>query len=75
MVELSNEELAEVGKGFKEYLEEVFKGKEDKLEPIWNIDPQRIIPAQVNREPFRMNGYHPALLIHFSHFVKSFTGE
>lgn len=70
MTELSNEDITEIGIGFKDYLKEKFKGKEDKLEPIWNIDAEKVIMNQVNKEPFKVNGYHPALLIHFNLFVK-----
>lgn len=71
--ELSEDAITTIGVGFKEYLEKKFKGKEDKLEPIWNIDAAKVVMNQVNKEPFKVNGYHPALLIHFQEFCKSFS--
>jgi len=65
----TNELLTELGGEFKKYLEERFADKMDKLEPIWDIEPKTIIMKQVCKDPFTMNGYHPALLIHFSDFV------
>jgi len=73
--ELSEEAITTIGVGFKKYLEKKFEGKEDNLEPIWNIDANKVIMNQVNKEPFKVNGYHPALLIHFQEFCKAFSDE
>ena len=67
-VEVSMEEINEIGKMFKEYLQEKFVGKEDKLEPIWNIDPMKVI-FNTGR-PLKVNGYEPALIIHFCNFIE-----
>lgn len=65
-----NETLIEVGDEFKKYLEEKFKDNTSKLDDIWNIEPYHIIMMQVNKTPFRVNGYHPALILHFEEFFK-----
>ena len=70
MVEATNEEMMKIGQEFKSYLQDKFKGKEDKLEPIWNIDAKTVIMNQVKKVPFMMNGYNPALIIHFGEFAK-----
>lgn len=67
--EASAEDVKTIGEGFKEYLQNKFKGKEDKLEAIWNIDAKHIVMNQVKKVPFLINGYHPALLIHFDDFI------
>jgi len=36
-IEGDNKDFIEIGEDFKKYLLETFKGKEDKLEKIWNI--------------------------------------
>ena len=64
----SNELLIELGNHFKSYLEEKFKDNMDKLDSIWNIDMLNVIMQQGH--PLRINGYHPALLIHFQQFVE-----
>lgn len=64
-----NELLIELGDAFKEYLQELFVDKQDKLDDIWNIDPKYVIMNKVNRKPFMVNGYHPAIFIHFDNFV------
>lgn len=64
-----NETLMEIGEGFKEYLSNKFAGQMDKLEPIWNINPIDVVMAQASNDPFKINGYHPALLIHFKNFI------
>ncbi len=66
----SNEDLMEVGTEFKKYLLEKFADKMDKLEPIWDIEPKTVIMSQVRKEPFKVNGYHPALFIHFNNFIE-----
>ena len=67
-VKVTNEEAEEIGKEFKKYLLEVFKGKEKKLEKIWNISPMKVIME--SDHPLKVNGYEPALLIHFDLFVQ-----
>jgi hypothetical protein len=71
----SNEDLMEIGIEFKKYLEEKFKDNMDKLKPIWNIDAKTVIMSRIEREPFTMNGYHPALIIHFGNFVEKMNKE
>ncbi len=71
----TNELLIELGDEFKKYLEEKFANDMDKLKPIWDIEPKTVIMNQVNRSPFKINGYHPALLIHFSDFVTKMKNE
>lgn len=68
LLNLPNEEIQEIGIAFKAYLENVFEGKMDKLEPIWDISPMTVIMGQ--GQPFKMKGYHPALILHFTEFVK-----
>lgn len=68
--EATEEDYVEIGQGFKEYLERTFKGKEDKLAPIWDIDAKTVIMNQVNKNPFMVNGYNPGLIIHFDMYVK-----
>jgi hypothetical protein len=72
-----NDVLIEMGKAFKEYLQDVFKGKEDKLEPIWNIDPQTIVKNAIFGGFLynQTHGYHPGLIIHFSDFVDKMKKE
>ncbi len=66
----SNKDLIKVGAQFKEYLSKLFKGKIDKLEPIWDIEIKTVIMNQVNNNHFTVKGYHPALFIHFDNFIK-----
>ena len=70
MVDATNEEMMEIGKEFKEYLQKKFEGKEEILKPIWDIDAKTVIMNQVNKVPFTMKGYNPALIIHFGEFAK-----
>lgn len=70
-----NELLIELGDEFKKYLEDKFKNNIEKLNDIWNIDPKHIIMMQVNKAPFRVNGYHPALILHFEEFFKKGAEE
>jgi len=69
----SDELLIELGEHFKKYLEDKFKDNLDKLEPIWDIDLMKIIMNQGH--PLKINGYHPALLIHFSEFIEKQKNE
>jgi hypothetical protein len=71
----TNEEIMEIGKEFKDYLKNKFEGKEDKLDPIWNIDAKTVIMNQVRKVPFLMNGYNPALIIHFENFAEEMKNE
>jgi hypothetical protein len=69
----TNEQLIEIGKEFKAYLEETFKGKEDKLVEIWNISPMKVI---MNSEhPLKVNGYDPVFVFHFTEFVEKIKKE
>lgn len=63
-----NDALIELGESFKQYLEERYVNNMEKLEPIWDISPKNIM-LNINH-PLKMKGYHPALLYHFSEFVK-----
>ncbi len=67
---ITNKEINEIGKAFKKYLENKFRDNLDKLIPIWNIDAKTIIMNEVNKKPFLVNGYHPALIIHFGEYLK-----
>jgi len=69
----TNEQLIEIGKEFKAYLLETFKGKEDKLEAIWDISPMKVIMNSYH--PFKVNGYEPALLIHWDLFIQKMKKE
>lgn len=68
-----NEMLIELGEHFKEYLQKKFEDKMDKLESIWDISPIKVIMQQGH--PLKMNGYHPALLLHFSDFITKMNSE
>lgn len=72
-IDASNEELNAIGILFKEYLQKKFEGEEDKLDAIWAIDPTDVILNMGH--PFKVNGYHPALVIHFSDFCKNRVTE
>jgi len=71
----SNEDLTQIGVDFKKYLEEIFIGKMDKLEPIWDISLKTVVMNKVKAVPFLMNGYHPALILHFNQFVEKMKNE
>lgn len=71
----SNEDLIEIGTAFKKYLEEKFAGDMEKLELIWDIDANAVIMNQVRKNPFMVNGYHPALVFHFGEFVTKMKNE
>lgn len=72
-VEATKEEITEIGIEFKKYLLETFKGKEYKLESIWNIDPRNVIMNL--HHPFRTNGYDSVLIVHFGLFVEKIKKE
>lgn len=65
----SNEDLIEIGTNFKKYLEETFKDNQNKLEAIWDISDKTVVMNQVKQIPFLVNGYHPALIVHFGEFI------
>jgi hypothetical protein len=69
----TNEQFIEIGKEFKDYLIEIFKGKEDKLESIWDISPMNVIMNE--NHPLRVNGYDPVLLIHWDLFIQKMKEE
>ncbi len=71
----SNATLIEIGDEFKKYLEEKFENKMDKLTEIWDIEPRTIIMSMVKNEPFKIKGYHAALILHFSEFVKKIVEQ
>ena len=71
----TNELLIELGNEFKKYLQEKFEGKMDRLEPVWDIEPKKIIMNQVNKVPFTIEGYHPAFIIHFGEFMEKMRNE
>ena len=67
-IEGTNEEFIEIGEDFKKYLLETFKGDTEKLKDIWDISPKTVIMN--SNAPFKVNGYNPALIIHFGLFVE-----
>lgn len=69
----SNEDLREIGKGFKKYLLEIFKENKEKLDEIWDISPMKIILHQ--EHPLKTNGYEPALIVHFGLYVDKIKKE
>jgi len=71
--ELDDENIRVIGEEFKSYLLEKFTGDTEKLTEIWDIDPKTVIMNQVTKNPFTVNGYHPALVIHFTYFVEENT--
>lgn len=71
----SNEVLIAFGEEFKKYLEEVFKDKMDKLEPIWDISPNSVVKKSMERDMLYMNGYHCALIIHVGEFADKMKKE
>jgi len=75
LVNEPNELLIELGTEFKKYLEDKLKDNIEKLDDIWNINPHHIIMMQVNKSPFRINGYHPVLIYHFEEFFKKGAEE
>lgn len=73
IADTSNEDLIEMGKGFKTYLQEVFKNNPEKLKTIWDIKPMTIIMNQGH--PLKTNGYDPAFIIHFGLYVEKVKKE
>ena len=70
---IENSEAIEIGNMFKCYLEEKLKDKQDLLNKISNISPNKII-LNLNH-PLKINGYEPELLAHFSEFIKMKQSE
>lgn len=70
----SNKTLIDLGKEFKDYLHEVFKDDLKKGEAIWDIDVHTIVKSQLF-DPFSINGYHPALIIHFGEFIERMKND
>lgn len=66
--EITNEAAIEIGEGFKSYLQDKYKGREDKLEKAWDISPIKVIMN--DGHPFKTNGYEHALVIHFMDYIK-----
>lgn len=70
----SNEQINALGEEFKKYLQDKFSNKPDKLETIWNIDPLKVLQTKF-KDQLSVNGYHPALIIHFTDFIKKMMAE
>ncbi len=62
-------EARELGEAFKIYLEKTFEGKENVMKAIWDIHPIKIIAQR--HHPLKVNGYEPALVLHFKQFLDS----
>lgn len=72
-IEITQEDALEIGEDFKKYLQEVYKGKEDKMEAIWDINP---VKAIINKDhPLMTNGYNSALVFHFCNYVEKTKKE
>jgi flagellar biosynthesis protein FliP len=62
----TNEEIDEINKAFSEYL--INKCTQEQLN---NFMPKSEADVIFNTEhPFRMNGFHPAFVYHYSEFVQ-----
>ena len=68
LVNISDDVIIEIGSHFKQYLKEIFVDKLSKLDEIWNIDLLTVIPRI--EHPLFVNGYHPALILHYERFVE-----
>jgi hypothetical protein len=69
--QITNEDCDEIGKSFSDYLKDNLK--EDV---IIKIVPKDAIDFITNSEhPLKMNGFHPALLLHFYNFIKKMKEE
>ena len=67
-VPVTEEQALEIGEDFKKFLQNRFKGKEDRLEKMWDINP---IKAAMNFDhPLMVNGYDPAFVLLFGEYVK-----
>jgi len=68
---VENEQCDEIGVEFDKYMKE--KCAEEVLEKIMPKDAMEVI-LQADH-PLKMNGFHPALLLHFDEFVKKMQSE
>lgn len=64
----SREDIAEVGIGFKNYLQEKFPTPTPKQTEIMDISPRTVVPRFTH--PLYHKGYDPALVWHLTEFVK-----
>jgi hypothetical protein len=63
-LQLTNYDLDELGKSFNEYLEKL------PIELVEKITPKNEIEVIMNIDhPLKMNGFHPALLLHFNEYI------
>jgi hypothetical protein len=66
-VEMSNEDIDEIGEGFYEYLRELNLTQEQKQ----NILPKDTFDVILNsNHPFRTEGFPPAYVLHFTQYVE-----
>ena len=64
--QMSNEELDEMAVAFDKYLDDTCK-----TETLEKIKPKSEMDVVLNMDhPLRQNGFHPAIIIHFSDFVE-----
>lgn len=69
-IEISNEQAIELGNEFSHYITEKFSNENrlEKLEEICDISPITVLRRE--DKPQYTRGYHPALIIHFTNFLK-----
>lgn len=60
LVKESDGYLIQIGDDFKRFIVDKFKGTDNQLKEILNIDPW-YVTLKIG-EPFRLKGYHPGLL-------------
>lgn len=65
--------LKVVGWGFKEYLKNKFSNNLQALQDIWDIDPVKAFMYKMEEHPFKVNGYHPVMLVHFNQFIEKYS--
>ena len=65
---LTNEEIMEVFPLFDQYLKEKMKDRPATYAKCSDISPLTVV--QRMDVPMMVNGYHPALILHFDNFVK-----
>lgn len=70
----SNSSLIELGKEFKAYLENVFKGKLKEREKVWDIELGAVAWRKIS-DPFSVNGYDAVFVFHFCEFVEKMKKE
>ncbi len=63
-----NEELDEINLMFSEYLRN--KCSQEQLDRFVPKSEMHIIMEQVKKSPFKINGFDPAFILHFSIFVE-----